>query len=258
MSFDVRGYWGEVGEQIATRPEQNTTAGDHSPYINYLDSRVIEKFFDEMPIAGRSVLEVGCGPGGKLRLVHNRQPARLVGADLSPVMIDLARQRLAGTDVEVVALDGGEYPFSDREFDLVFTCTVLHHNPADSIPSILTEVARVAATDVVLIESTARRSKSHSEAYHLRPIDFYARMLADHGFALKRARPVGTAVSESMAAWAMRLAHTRRLGNPPYKEGAPIAPLRLRAKRLLLPITRRLDQVVPQRSGLTEMRFSRR
>lgn len=258
MSFDVRGYWSEVGEQIAARPGENTTAGDHSPYIDYLDSRVVEQFFDELPIEGRSVLEVGCGPGGKLRLVRGLGPARLVGADLSPVMVHLARERLAGTDVEVVALDGGPYPFADREFDLVYTCTVLHHNPADAVPGVLAQIGRVAAADVVLVESTAPSAHSPSGAYHLRPVDFYARILADHGFGLEAARPVGTAVSEKMAGWAMRLAHTRRLGRPPYEEGAPIAPLRLRAERALLPITRWLDQVVPQRSGLTEMRFSRR
>jgi SAM-dependent methyltransferase len=258
MGFDVREYWSAVGEQIAARPDQNTAAGDRSPYISYLDGRVVERFFDRLPLAGRSVLEVGCGPGGKLRLVRSKGPARLVGADLSPVMVELARERLAGTGVEVVPLDGGPYPFADREFELVYTCTVLHHNPSEAIPGILAEIARVSAGDVVLIESTAPRERDASAAYHLRPVGFYAEILAEHGFELDSTRPVGTPVSEAMSGWVMRLAHSRKLRRPPYEEGKPLVPLRLRLERALLPVTRRLDRVVPQRAGLSEMRFARR
>jgi SAM-dependent methyltransferase len=256
--MDVREYWSAVGEEIAARPDRNPAAGDRSPYIRYLNRLVVTEFFDQLSFAGRSVLEVGCGPGGKLRLVWERGPSRLVGADVSPVMLDLARERFAGTPVEIVALDSGPYPFRDREFDLVFTCTVLHHNPGHAVPRLLAEIARVSAEDVVLIESTAPESQSPGPTFHRRPVDWYATILDVHGFALDSARPVGTAVSEVMSALAMRLAHSRKLGRPPYQEGKPAPRLRIRLEQGLLPVTRRLDRMVPQRVGLSEMRFSRR
>jgi SAM-dependent methyltransferase len=159
--------------------------------------------------------------------------------------------------VEVVELDGGTYPFADREFDLTYTCTVLHHNPHQALPGILAEIARVTAIDVCLIEATARRPRSASEAFHLRSVEHYERLLAEHGFELVEARPLGTYVSELLASAAMRVAHSGRLGRAPYREGAPVAPLRRRIERIGMPLSTRLDRIVPQRWGLSGMRFTR-
>ena len=57
---------------------------------------------------GRSVLEIGCGTGN---LLHALQPARGVGIDLSPAMVDLSRQkypemRFEVQDAETVEGDG--------------------------------------------------------------------------------------------------------------------------------------------------------
>ena len=88
---------------------------------------------------GSSVLEVGSGPGENLGALKGAGTAkRLAGADIAPSMIALAR----GRGHEVLATDGQTLPFADREFDVVFSATVLQHNPV--FASLLGEMCRVA------------------------------------------------------------------------------------------------------------------
>jgi SAM-dependent methyltransferase len=253
----VQDYWSRVGEHIAARPDEDPSAGDASPYIAHQSRLVTERLVSQMPVEGRSVLEVGCGPGGKLEDVNRLGPSRLVGADLSPVMVELARKRLAGSGVEIVQIDGGAYPFANGEFDLTYTCTVLHHNPDPALPGIVAEIARVSARHVFLIEATARRPRSASEAFHLRSVQHYERLLDEHGFELVEERPLGTYCSELLATAAMRVGHSRHLRQPPYREGAPVTPLHRRIERIGLPVSTMLDRVVPQQWGLSGMHFER-
>ncbi|HZK05153.1 MAG TPA: class I SAM-dependent methyltransferase [Actinomycetaceae bacterium] len=73
-------------------------------------------------VAGRDVLEVGCGAAQGSRWVASRG-GRATGLDLSPGMLERARQlnedhRLA---VELVQGDARELPCASESFDVVFT-----------------------------------------------------------------------------------------------------------------------------------------
>jgi ubiquinone/menaquinone biosynthesis C-methylase UbiE len=85
---------------------------------------------------GARVLEVGCGTGLILERIA-RVAERAVGIDLSPGMLEQARQR--GLDVHegmATAL-----PFDDASFDLVYSFKVLAHVP--EIEKALAEMVRV-------------------------------------------------------------------------------------------------------------------
>lgn len=68
------------------------------------------------PVAGRRVLEVGCGSGVFLRAAVDRG-AQVVGVDASETLVALARARVPEADVRVG--DMQFLPFEDDSFDVV-------------------------------------------------------------------------------------------------------------------------------------------
>lgn len=80
--------------------------------------------------AGRKVLEVGCGVGSDL-LRFARAGAHVVGVDLSPKSVSLAKSRLHAYHCrgDVLVADAEKLSFKDNEFDLTYSWGVLHHTP---------------------------------------------------------------------------------------------------------------------------------
>lgn len=258
MTVDPREAWTDVAEQIAARPDGSPAAGDHSRFIALQDRALVENVFSRMEVDGREVLEVGCGPGGKLaRVLTMGRPARLVGADLTPKMVEISSRRFEGTDVEIVQLERGRYPFEDGEFDTVFTCTVLHHNPSERLPEIIAEIARVSRGEVWLFESATDRREISAGNFHVRRVSAYSDLFAAHGFELTEEHRVRVALSNLVANTAQRLAHSRRLGRPAYREGTPLVATRRVIEGALLPVTSRIDPLVPTPTGLRGLRFRR-
>jgi SAM-dependent methyltransferase len=79
-----------------------------------------ERFLSELPrLAPRSVLDVGCGNGALLQKLAGRLPqADLVGINLQPAQVRVARQLLAATRATVVEGDFLRHDFS-RRFELI-------------------------------------------------------------------------------------------------------------------------------------------
>lgn len=78
---------------------------------------------------GESVLDVGCGTGELERLVHERYPqARLVGIDVTPQMLAVAREKFRDVPGMTFLLVQAEaLPFAPARFDVVVSCNMLHH-----------------------------------------------------------------------------------------------------------------------------------
>ncbi|MGH7570793.1 MAG: class I SAM-dependent methyltransferase [Gemmatimonadota bacterium] len=88
-----------------------------------------------------AILDVGCGTGALLEAVATRVPgARLVGVDLSPAMLAVARRKL-GDRASLVAGEAGRLPFPDHHFDLILSSSSLHYWPDPAAG--LAETARV-------------------------------------------------------------------------------------------------------------------
>lgn len=79
-------------------------------------------------VAGRRVLDLGCGHG-MAAVVLARAGARVTALDLSPGYLDEARKRAAanGVAIDFVRADGERLPFADGAFDRVWGNAVLHH-----------------------------------------------------------------------------------------------------------------------------------
>jgi len=85
---------------------------------------------DALPAAPRSILDLGCGDGRLGAVVLEAFPsvARMVAADRSEPMLQLARQRFLDDDrVEVVALDLNDPLRLNETFDVVVSGFAIHH-----------------------------------------------------------------------------------------------------------------------------------
>lgn len=92
-------------------------------------------------VAGRRILDVGCGAGPLLESLRDRG-AVVTGIEPSAKMLELARQRLGdGAVLHQGGLGGDPLPFPDGAFDDVIACLVLHYLEDWSAP--LADLRRV-------------------------------------------------------------------------------------------------------------------
>ena len=94
-------------------------------------------------LAGKRVLEIGCGRGVGVEILLSLGAEQVTGFDLDPRMIALARQRLTkyGKPVRVFVGDAEAIDAPDDSFDAVVDYGVIHHIP--SWQQALKEIARV-------------------------------------------------------------------------------------------------------------------
>ena len=97
---------------------------------------------------GEAVLEVAVGPGLALKELARRVGPRTTihGADLSPGMLDMTRQRLSKAGFSRLDLrqsDARRLPFKDAQFDVVYNAYMLDLIPEADMAGILAEFKRV-------------------------------------------------------------------------------------------------------------------
>jgi len=167
--MDLRARRGRTGPPIREAAGEHNRVDDYwtghtvnsAPFLTARQSaRYLEWRFREYPLFrelsglygrhdGEAILDYGCGPGNDVAgfAIHT-SARRIVGADVSPSALRLARHRVslhpeAEGRVELVRLtdDHTGLPFADGEFDFVSSQGVLHHT-SDPL-AILRELHRV-------------------------------------------------------------------------------------------------------------------
>lgn len=112
----------------------------NSQYPGYIDLMPVSEADDLI------VMDYGCGPGNDLvGFAEYSKPLRLIGADVSPTALSVAKHRLSlhAMPVEFIQLDEDSniIPLPDDCIDLVHSSGVLHH--VKSLNLALKEIHRV-------------------------------------------------------------------------------------------------------------------
>jgi SAM-dependent methyltransferase len=132
--------------------------------------------------AGREVLEVGCGSGMGLAYLATRA-TRAVGIELTPALLEDARQHLPG--VELHMGDAQELPFPDGAFDVVLMLEMIYYLP--NVDRAVAECRRVLRQGGVLMvcEPNPDRPDFNPSAFAVRYLDVrdLSEILDRHGFA---------------------------------------------------------------------------
>jgi phosphoethanolamine N-methyltransferase len=89
----------------------------------------VDRMVKGLDLAGRRVLDIGCGIGGPAFALARKYGAQVTGIDLEPQLIARATRRAAelglSEQAEFRTVTLGDLPFPDRSFDLVFTSGAL-------------------------------------------------------------------------------------------------------------------------------------
>ena len=108
-----------------------------------------------VPAGARWAVDVGCGDGQIVRALAHRG-LTVLGIDLSPRMIELARSRTAaGLPVRYKQGDVMHLSLPQRSFDVVVSSAMLHHLPLPAIVRRLAEL--VAPGGVLLVQDILQR-----------------------------------------------------------------------------------------------------
>ena len=109
------------------------------------------------------MLDAGCGTGlTTLRIAEQHPKCRVHGIDLSPKMIEVARNDAAerGLDVDLRTGSITDLPYPDAAFDVVLTNIMFHHLDLAEKRLAVAEIARVLRRAV----ATSRRSSGRAPA----------------------------------------------------------------------------------------------
>lgn len=92
------------------------------------------------PLAGASVLDLGCGFGWFCRFVAGEGAAEVVGVDVSERMLARARAETSATNVRYVQADLKSYEPATGHFDLVYSSLAFHY--LVDLPAVFGRVAQ--------------------------------------------------------------------------------------------------------------------
>ena len=79
------------------------------------------------PLQGKSVLDLGCGYGWHCKFAAEQGAARVLGLDLSRKMIQEAKRRNPGRQIEYRVCGIEEYEYPEDAWDLVVSNLALHY-----------------------------------------------------------------------------------------------------------------------------------
>lgn len=156
----------EAWQEELARPPATTPAGGYAPFGN-VETRNGLQALIEIPLMiralrlprGARVLEIGCGRGVALPVLDDLlAPTELVGLDIDPALLAVARERVWNTRTYATLVEGDvrDLPFESARFDLVIDFGTCYH-ASDTMAerrTALFEVARVLRDGGLFVHET--------------------------------------------------------------------------------------------------------
>ena len=139
-----------------------------------------------LSIAGKTLLDIGCGSGALVRLLA-REGGTPVGLD--PQWAQIAKARKAGPERYVVGW-GQHLPFADKSFDVVLFFNALHHVPVGVMAGAVEESRRVLKRDGLLCVVEPVAAGTHFQL--LQPVEDETDVRAEAEATLGRMEAAGT------------------------------------------------------------------
>jgi homoserine O-acetyltransferase len=154
----IRSFLGDIG----TRPRPAVTKGSgaedgFNPTSIFHRRRIDYERIVELISEGASVLDLGCGRGGLLTRLAQRDHPRLVGVELDEQAVVACVQR--GLDVVQADLNKGLRVFADRQFDCVVLSQTLQ--AVRDVEGVINEILRVGHIGIVSFPNLAFRPLRH-------------------------------------------------------------------------------------------------
>lgn len=108
------------------------------------------------PLAGRRILDIGCG-GGQLLKALGARGAQMTGVDPDAAALEKARATAPSAALRQATAEA--LPFDAAAFDVVIFLNSLHHVPEAQMQAALVEAGRVAGSGpVIVVEPLAEGS----------------------------------------------------------------------------------------------------
>ena len=109
-----------------------------------------------------TILDIGCGNGIMLERIAHACDCRLIGTDISEDALEIAKRRLAGTNVEFLRCPVDDMPLEDATVDKALTINTLYF--WEDLTSGFEEIARVLKPEGIFIGThyTNRTLESYS------------------------------------------------------------------------------------------------
>jgi len=244
-------YWSRVARSIQSREGKNVVAGDDTPYYRYKRQRFLDLLLD-VNFTGKSVVEIGSGPGGNLLEIAQKTPTSLTGVDISNDMIEIASGRL-GENASFVKTDGATINLPDQCADIVFSATVLQHNTnLDMLKSTLLEMCRISGDNIYLFERIESKQKGN-ELCLGHPVSFYESICKEAGFEL-----IDTAYINIQVSYLLCGIIGKVFDSASRKEGEPMNGLATGLQNIALAISKPLDKIFTAKRDLGRLHFKRK
>lgn len=112
----------------ASSPEKEKIILDWTNKIE-ISKNIVEDFTKRVgPLAGKKVLDVGCGNGG-MSISLALSGAKPVGLEVEEELYEISKKQAEayGVDIGAILYDGEKMPFDDDFFELAISVSVLEH-----------------------------------------------------------------------------------------------------------------------------------
>ncbi|MGC2196823.1 MAG: methyltransferase domain-containing protein [Terriglobales bacterium] len=119
-------------------------------------------------VQGKVVLDLGCGSGETL-IPLIRRGASLIGIDLSPDLIAIARRRLSDERLSATTYVGSAYEtnLSNNSVDVIFCMSLIHHLDIATVREEMRRILRPGG--VIVLQEPIRFSKAYAFLRSLLP-----------------------------------------------------------------------------------------